>query len=813
VAGKLASYRRKRDFSRTAEPAGGADRQRREQARFVVQEHHARRLHWDFRLERGGVLVSWAVPRGIPPAPRPNHLAVHVEDHPLEYIDFEGEIAEGNYGAGQVTVWDSGTYETEKWQDNEVKVVLHGARLQGRYVLFQTDGKNWMIHRMDPPQQQDWQPLPESLTPMMARLAALPAGDREWAFEYKWDGERALAFVDGGRVRLMGRTGRDITPRYPELRALGEAVGARQLLLDGELVALDEKGRPSFQRMQLRMGLTRDTDIRRRMQDVPVAYIIFDLLHLDGRSLLASTYRERRKQLATLKLEGESWWVPPHSIGEGAELLRSSRELGQEGVVAKRLDSVYEAGRRSGAWLKIKNNNRQEFVIGGFTAGEGRRQGALGALLVGYHSQPKAADLIYAGKVGTGYTDAILDSLGRRLAPLKRATSPFTAGSPPRSATFVEPQVVAEIEFLEWTRDGTLRAPSFKGVRDDKPATEVVREDRVSEPPPLIAQDGETESAPVPAAAGPPAARGKRAVEVEVGGQSLKLSNLDKVLYPDTGFTKAQVIDYYTRVAPALLPHLQGRALTLKRYPDGVRGQFFFEKNAPVHRPSWVHTATLPSTERGTMKYIVVDDLATLTWVANLASLELHTGMSLAETPDRPTMVVFDLDPGEGTDMVQCCEVGLELRRLLLQLGLESVVKTSGSKGLQAYVPLNPAKNSKTAADSEAAKAFSLAVADELAKRMPALVVTAQRKELRKNRVLVDWSQNDRHKTTVCVYSLRARESPTVSTPVSWDEVESCLRSGNASDLRFGAHQVLQRVAQNGDLFSAALELRQKLPH
>ena len=476
MAKKLAEYEAKRDFEKTPEPGARVPKKASRAPRFVVQEHHARRLHWDFRLERDGVGVSWAVPKGIPPDPKKNHLAVHVEDHPLEYFKFAGEIPKGEYGGGKVLIWDEGTYDPVKWSDREVMVDLHGKRLQGRYVLFQTRGTDWMIHRMDPPQDPDRKPMPKKITPMLAKLSTkLPTPDDAWGFEFKWDGIRALAYVEGGRVALQSRTGEDITPRYPEIHPMGRALGSAEVILDGEIVALDDKGRPSFEEIQQRMGLTAENEIRRKMKEVPVTYMVFDVLWRDGHSLMEQSYVDRRKALAELKLAGPSWQTPAYEKGGGATMKQASAKADLEGVMAKKLDSRYEPGRRTGVWQKIKNHFRQELVVAGWLEGEGKRRGYPGALLVGYYDDK--GKLVYAGKVGTGFTDQTLDELNARLKPLATEKNPFEAGpTPPRAAHFVKPKIVAEFEFVEWTRSGQLRAPSFKGFRIDKPAKEVVRE-------------------------------------------------------------------------------------------------------------------------------------------------------------------------------------------------------------------------------------------------------------------------------------------------------------------------------------------------
>ena len=784
---KLGRYRAKRDFKQTPEPTGRR-RSDKVAGRFVVQEHDATRLHWDLRLERDGALVSWAIPNGIPMSPKENRMAVHVEDHPLDYIDFEGEIPAGNYGAGTVKVWDAGTYECEKWEPRKVIVTLQGERLQGKYALFQTGSeKDWMIHRMDPPADPTREPMPERLAPMLAKLGALPRDEQRFGFEIKWDGIRAISYYEPGRFRIESRNLNDITPQYPELRRLGRQLGSRDTVLDGEIVAFDDRGRPSFERLQQRMHLTREAEIRRRAQDVPVHYMLFDVLYLEGYSLMGRSYEERREALESMGLEGPSWQTPRYHRGEGAALLEASARQGLEGVVAKRLDSRYAPGQRSSAWIKVKNKQRQELVTGGWLP-EKDRPDRLGALLVGYHDEQ--GKLRYAGRVGTGWDAKERARLEGLLAPLARERSPFEGKRDPRGARYVEPRLVARIEFTEWTNEGMLRHPSYKGLVEPEPENAV------------------PDSAETTASLGPGRAAGKNAVEVEVDGRTLRLSNVDKLMYPKAGFTKGDLIDYYVRIAPVLLPHLHDRPLTLKRYPDGVEGKHFYEKQCPSHRPDWVQTAAVWSRHnKKNIDFCLVNDLPTLAWAANLADIELHTSLSLAEAVDRPTMMVFDLDPGPPADIIACSRVGIWLRDLFAQLRLESFAKTSGSKGLQVYVPLNG--DEVTYDDT---KPFARAVAELLEKQHPKQVVSRMTKSLRAGKVLIDWSQNDDHKTTVCVYSLRARERPTVSTPVTWDEVEAASRRRSGKVLTFEYDQVLERVERDGDLFAPVLALRQALP-
>jgi bifunctional non-homologous end joining protein LigD len=837
-AARLKRYGAKRDFAATPEPAAGTSdpagatpgpraggAAASGAPRFVIHEHHATRLHWDLRLERDGALASWAVPKGLPQAPGENHLAVAVEDHPLEYLDFEQEIPKGQYGAGSVTIWDRGTYECLKWEPRKVEVALHGERVDARYALFPIDGdeqpKNWLIHRMDPPADPDREPMPARIAPMLARSGSLPDDDGRWAYEIKWDGVRAIAYSQPGELRLESRNVKDITDTYPELLGIGVALGSHSAVLDGEIVAFDGAGRPNFAALQRRMHTASRAQARRLAKDTPVTYAIFDLLWLDGHSLMDRPYGERRERLAALALRGASWQTPEHVVGQGAALLAASAEQDLEGVLAKRLDSAYLPGARSRDWVKIKTVARQEFVVGGWMPGKGKRRDSIGALLLGVHDRDGA--LRYVGRVGSGFGDSELERLSGLLAPLARPTPPFTAGAkPPRGASFCEPQLVVEVEFAHWTQGGSLRAPTYRGLREDKAAEQVTREDTAGARSDAPAGEPQSRAAPVALSI---RRRGARTAEAAVEGRELTLSNLDKVLYPQTGFTKGEAIEYYAAIAPVLLGHLAGRPLTVTRWPDGVQAKSFFQKHAPAHRPAWVRTVsvrtarvasrrTVGATSERTLKgagkpidYTLADDLPTLVWLANLAAIELHVPLARADAIGRPTALVFDLDPGEPASIVECCSVAVQLHGVFENLGLRSFAKTSGSKGLQVYIPLNG-----DGVTYEYTKPFAKAVAELLEGAEPELVVARMTKARRTGRVLIDWSQNDARKTTVCAYSLRASERPTVSTPVDWEEVRATRDSRDPTGLAFDAQQVLARVGERGDLFAPVLSLVQELP-
>lgn len=487
MADPLAEYRARRDASVTAEPvpAVGQPLPVGDDDVFVVQEHHTprgrtgERVHWDLRLERGGVLKSWAVPQGPPPEPGTNRLAVSTEDHPLAYAGFAGHIA-GEYGHGDVTIWDAGRYATETWSADHITVSFDGTRLVGRHVLFRLADGSWALRKLDadPPADPPSAPpvadaVPEQTVPMLAAAGELPGSDEGWAYEFKWDGVRVLAHVRNGGLRLRARSGSDVTPRYPELARLPDVLAGHDAVLDGEVVALRE-GRPDFGALQGRMHLV-GPEVARLAAGAPVSYLVFDLLAWDGESLLGLPYRERRERLDALALGNERWVTTPWFPGNGAAVQAASVENGLEGVVAKKLGSAYRPGARGPDWRKVKNVRHQTVVVGGWRPGAGRRAGGIGSLLVGVHDD--TGDLVFAGHVGTGFTDRALDTL--KAAVTARADSPFT-GTLPRAAVrdahWVQPELVGEVVFAEWTRDGRLRHPAWRGLRDDVDPARVERE-------------------------------------------------------------------------------------------------------------------------------------------------------------------------------------------------------------------------------------------------------------------------------------------------------------------------------------------------
>jgi bifunctional non-homologous end joining protein LigD len=756
----LDEYRRKRNPRKTPEPFGEAAGDR-DRLRFVIQRHDARRLHYDFRLERNGALASWAVPKGVPLRKGERHLAVHVEDHPLEYGDFEGVIPAGQYGAGTVEIWDRGTYDLlEEKRNGGLTVRLHGERLEGVWTLVPArldgDPKNWLLLRKDAGDGSGGR-----YEPMKAMSTdTLPVGEG-WVFEPKWDGFRAIVTVSGGEVTFTSRNGNDLTERFRDVaRAATHAITTPDAVLDGEICSLDDEGRSRFSLLQEGGG-------------IPVL-VLFDLLELDGEPLIDLPLHERRERLQGVVGSDGGVLVSPQ-FDDGPALLAAARQQGLEGVVAKKADSQYKPGRRSPEWHKLKLRQTQEIVIAGYTRGQGRRTGGFGALVAGVHD---AGVLRWAGNVGTGFSDREIRRLREVMAPLERRDSPF-ADVPrmPRvrssDIVWLEPELVAEVEFVEWTHEGRMRAPSYLRLREDREAPDVRRE-RAALPSVLR--------------------RGKR---------ELRLSNLDKPFWPDEGITKGDLIAYYRDVAEVLIPHLRGRPFTMKRYPDGWQGKFFFQKQAPAHMPDWIPRSAQPaSTREGEKKvidYALVNDELALLWMANMGCIDLHAWSSRIDKPDRPDWVMFDLDPSEGATFEDVVEVARLVKETLDLLELESFPKTSGSRGIHVLVPI---ARRHTFSD---AREFASIVGTALERTHRGLVTTEWARSKRKG-VLVDANQNRPGATNAMVYSVRPRAGAPVSTPLRWDEVVPGLDPS-----AFTMDAVLDRVAREGDLFAGVLGGKQSL--
>jgi len=766
----LDEYRKKRDPKKTPEPFEAMSGEGGSLPRFVIQRHDARRLHYDFRLERNGALASWAVPKGVPLEPGARSLAVHVEDHPLEYATFHGEIPAGQYGAGTVEIWDSGTYELlEEKRNGQLTVRLDGTRLNGRWTLVpaRLDGKeeNWLLIKGHDAAAEDI--VQGEYRPMLATQEEhIPHGEG-WTFEVKFDGYRAIAYIRGGECKLVSRNGNDLTGRFADVaKALVKAVRSPNAVVDGEVARIDTTGRTSFSELQQGSG--------------QLVYYAFDLLELDGKPLVDLPLRERKEQLQKLIDLRTGSVAVSEGFDDGDALFEVARAQNLEGIVAKRVDSTYKSGRRTRDWLKLKTENTDEFVVAGFTRGTGRRAGTFGALVLAVN---EGGGLRYVGNVGTGFDDAEISRLLTLLKPLHRETTPFAeAPKMPRvrkgDVQWVQPRLVAQVRYGEWTHDGHLRHPAYLGLRDDKDAAEV--------------------TAPVTAEAPlePVIRKGKR---------ELRLSNLDKPFWPEEGITKGDLLRYYRDVAPVLVPHLKDRPFTMRRYPHGAYSEAFFQKDAPKHMPEWISTfhanVSTRDSER-TKRWIdfpLVNDELALLWMVNMGCIDMNAWYSRVDKPDRPDFVLFDLDPTPEVPWQQTIEVALILKELLDALELVSFPKTSGGKGFHVLVPLD---RRSTYADS---RQFAEIVAGAIARAHPKLATTEWSKARRRG-VLIDSNQNGEGKTIASVYSVRPKPNAPVSTPLRWEEVDDKL-----SPTDYTMQVVLDRVRELGDVYSGVLTTRQSL--
>jgi bifunctional non-homologous end joining protein LigD len=901
----LEEYREKRDFRTSPEPSGrkAGRKGSRGGLRFVVQKHDASHLHYDLRLEMDGVMRSWAVPKGPSMEPNVRRLAMEVEDHPLEYNDFEGTIPQGEYGGGTVMLWDEGTYEPDEigrgedprravlrgYEEGKLLITIHGERLTGSFALVRTHAEDggprskWLLMKQadvdsapggditaevttsvrsgrtmeeiaageggkrvwrsnrDRPKlsasrarsRKPERPDPSGFSPMLAATGREVPSSEGWTYEPKYDGIRVLAFATPDSVALVTRNGNDKARQFPEVAAALEALAAdlgSPVVLDGELVALHGGEIARFERLQGRMHVRDGTRIRNRAEDSPAALVAFDLLLEGDEVLVGQPWSDRRPVLERVMggRTGEHLRLGETSP-DHREMARRAEAGGWEGVIAKRADSAYRPGKRSPDWLKLKMENRQELVVGGWTEPRKSRS-HLGALLLGYYDDE--GRLVYAGHTGTGFTRETLAEMYRRLKRLERKTPPFAER--PRTnerAHWVTPRVVVEVKFNEWTREGRLRQPVFLGIREDKDPGEVTREppamgpEALEKPTRKGGSSGRkkrgaggggsagkattrTPSGRPAAGSGPPVVRKIRRLSERGGEGELKLgrggtvgiTSLDKVFFPATGHTKEDLLVYYATLADHLLPSMKDRPLVLKRFPNGVEGEAFYQQAAPDNVPPGVRVETL-EIEGKKQRRLVGGNLATLLYTVQLGAISYDPWHSRVQSLDSADYTVLDLDPGPGADFRRVVQVALHVREEMDELGLHGALKTSGSSGLHIYLPL-PRRT-----PLDAATLVAQIVATRVAQKHPKLA-TVERMTRKRPRgtIYVDYLQNILGKTVAGVYAVRAKREPTVSTPLDWDELNDDL------DLReFTVDTVPSRVAELGDLWAPAMSKANRL--
>jgi len=889
----LREYEEKRDFTRSPEPIPrlpGSEGP----LKFVVQKHSARRLHYDFRLEVDGVLKSWSVPSGPSANPSIKRLAVMVEDHPLDYRTFEGNIPKGQYGAGEVIVWDEGDYSPEDGdrlffddaetagrlmrkglESGNISITLRGRRMKGSWTLVKMSGpnNNWLLikHRdkfagdghdllsentsvrsglsIDdikaghlPPAGLDSnpdpgnlpgasrEPFPSSIAPMLAGLAALPPAEPGWLFEPKLDGFRTLAIIQEGKAKLVSRNGLDISSRYPPLIKEISNQKYTDLVLDGEITALDENGLPCFQCLQDYLKANKEADPD--PASTPLIYYVFDILYMDGYGLWNVPLTQRKKLLGRILKDTGIVRPVAYFENDGPAVYRASIGQGLEGIIAKRQDSLYEPGRRSHSWLKIKATLSDDFVIGGFTPGYGNRAHTFGALLLGYYDA--GGLLAYAGHVGSGFDDQRLSDLQARMQRIVSADCPFTPPPPLHTvATWIRPELVAEVKFAQWTQDGRLRQPVFLRLREDKMPREVHRTVIMSAPgdvQPAKADSLFTEMEKILKQLADP----REDLDITVQGHKISLTNLDKELWPGIdarpSFTKRDLVSYLITVSPFILPHLEDRPLTLSRYPAGIGGQHFYQRHWDSPKPEFVETVALATEHETNVKdYLECNNLPTLVWLGQLGTIEYHSWFSRVsaapegrigdagdkniDITDYPDFIIFDLDPyiysgkeARGAEpefntaaFDGVCKVALWLKETLDSLSLSSFVKTSGRTGLHIYVPIN------RQLDYRAVRSAAETIARFVLRQHPREVTVEWAVEKRTGKIFIDYNQNVRGKTLASAYSPRAAPGATVSVPLRWDEL------GKISPASCDIQSVPWRLAETGDLWSKILDAKRDL--
>jgi len=860
----LDEYRRKRQFKETPEPRGGTKPARGN--RFVVQEHHATRLHYDFRLEVDGVLKSWAVPKGPSLNPSDKRLAVQTEDHPLEYARFEGTIPAGHYGAGEVIIWDEGTFEPEgslparrQIERGELKFTVHGEKLNGSFVLVKLraskSGKDWLLikHR-DSAARDDWDikehpesvvsgrmirprikdaaarerarakreapppidlpqgakraAMPERVIPALATPTEKPFSDPEWLFEIKWDGVRTLARVKDRQLKLWSRSQRDITREYPELVGLPDSVNGHDVWLDGEIVALDEEGRSDFQMLQQRFSVqSPSADLMRK---VPVVYYVFDILYCDGHDLHKVPLIERKKLLSRILKTDSLIRYSDHQIQHGRELYDLARKHGLEGIIGKQIHGVYPEGRTK-SWFKFKFEKELDAVVGGWTEPRKSRE-HFGALLVGLYD---GNNLGFIAGVGTGFSSKLQADLAERLRALRISECPFVEEPRTREkAYWVKPELVARVKYGGWTEGRHLRQPRFAGLLDDHDPRGCTFEKEMQNEAHVSGDKKKKRGAATVQARSSRSAlhenelsqeldRGSREdVFAEIAGKTLRFTNLNKVYFPQDGYTKRDLLAYYLRTAPLILPFLKDRPLVLRRYPNGIEGDAFFQKDAGRDAPEWVRTAAIRSETKGsTIHYFLANDLPTLLYLTNLGCIDHNPWSSRYDNQEHPDYIFFDLDPSAGAEFSSVVKLAGGLAERLDTLRLKAFIKTSGATGLHIFIPIQPRYS------YEQVRQLVELVATWTARDYPHLVTTERSLSKRpQGSIYIDAHQNSRGQSLAAVYSVRAFAHAPVSAPVLPRELNSQLREDT-----WNIKSMMGRMKKVGDLWANFWKERQEL--
>ena len=816
----LKKYSEKRHFDRTPEPAATEHPKSAGPLQYCVQRHHATHLHYDLRLEVGGALKSWAVPKGPTLDPAEKRLAMMVEDHPIEYGSFEGIIPKGNYGAGSVMLWDRGTYELlgdvsaeEQLARGDFKFRLHGEKITGEFAIVRMKrgkGNEWLLlKKKDAAAQPGWitedhavsvltgrtqeeiaqgleatqrkktaESLPEIGAPMLAQIGTnIPPSDAKWIYEVKWDGVRALCYIQNGHVRMVSRNGNVIDRQYPELSILPHHIQAQTAIIDGEIAALNDRGVPSFELLQRRINVSDASSVATLARHHPVVFYAFDLLYLDGRDLRGLALIERKRLLKEALRPNDVVRYSEH-FTDGQALFEAAKQQGVEGIVGKKVSSFYES-RRSGDWVKYKVHSSDSFLLCGFT--EGARD-HFGALVLGTQDGGK---LKWAGNVGTGFDRKTMKAIYEKLVPLAIDKCPLEPDKnlPRKDVTWVRPELVCEVEFANWTEDGRLRAPVWKGFRTDVDPNDVERAE--------VVRNGDD----------PPAERttlldtSLAEANLTIDGHRLKFTNLNKVFYPKDGYRKRDLLNYYDAVAPLIIPHLKDRPLSLKRYPNGIDEPFFFQKEVAASFPKWLRTGMADG-----IRSVIGDKRATLLFLVNLGCIDHNPWMSRMDSLEHPDYLLIDLDPQQ-CSYEKIVEAALVVRKQLDRAELESFPKTTGGDGMHIFVPLVPRYT------YDQVRSLAEALATMVAHERPDLFTTPRAVAKReKGKVYFDWMQIGEGKTISAPYAVRAYAGAPVSTPLAWREVTPRL-----TPEQFHLGNALARFDRVGDLFEGVLKRPQSM--